>query len=953
MRKKHSDGRMTIFISALFIGFLLVTPIKDRVIGVNNNISATTDPVRNARPEFNKKWLEYEWMITHDPANGKLPLNARNNDLLSVKDIPSVTRHYRAQAFVSAGPVNIGGRVRACAYDLGYNGSSNRLILAGGVSGGVFRSTDGGLSWTWVKTPNLNNVTALIQDPRMGDNSITGKPFRDTWYVGTGEYIGNSASTYGHTHHGYGLMVSDDKGLTWQFVNITQTGKEFLFDSRFDFIDKVMVNPADGMIWVSFWGGFVQLNRTGKSVFAISQTFELSANISFGTAMNDIAMTKDGSKIFLAWNGLATSSPSNYPNSNFQGLWEGTNGNKITWKKIVDSALFNQWPGPKKYARIVIALAPSNESILYALMTNQPDVTPKIFPTADLFKIDMTLPAKYIVTDLSNNLPSGAANENYRAFDSQGGYDLAIAVKPDNPNMVLIGGSAAYRSTNGFNSKNATSLIGGFNYQNAPAQSTQGYDGDRSHPDIHGFVFRPGSSAEMIHFHDGGVSLTSNISADTVKYQYISSGLQTTQFYTLTVDPNPGPLAFLGGTQDNGALFYNGMVANPQNQTRILYGDGMSQAISKVSNNNKWFIVSAQSGNFYRRRVNPANNAHISWSFSLMPKGSTSAFKTNFLLNPDNTEDLYYAAQNVLYRTSAASTVTDSTWELLTGTRGNSGEIITALATTRGTYHSAHNLFFGTSTGRFFRLQNPRSSGPETIPVNITPAENGIAASGALVDIALNPRSDDTLVVVYSNYNVKSIWWTGNARSNVPTWVNVEGNLSEPSIRSCQVVVKKSGVEYFVGTTVGLYSTTSLIKSNTLWLKENKDNPLEYAVINCIDLRLSDNTMVVGTHGNGTYYANISENINTPVQTLDLKKFELFPVPAATSITVKFDQDQNQKYKFRISDLSGKVYMENVIPVGHDLEKGYTIHLQSWPAGSYYFSIFNNHKMNTSKFIKL
>ncbi|MDZ4710517.1 MAG: T9SS type A sorting domain-containing protein [Saprospiraceae bacterium] len=951
MRKNHSDGRITIYISALLVIYLMVNPFKNRGVPTDEKLSNSQEPLMNSRPEYNKKWLEYEWLITHDPATGLVPLNARNNDRLAVMQIPQVVRHYRSQTFVSAGPMNFSGRARACAYDLGYNGSSNRMIIAGSVSGGLFRSMDGGQPWSWIPTPNLNNITTLAQDPRMGNSAITGNPYRDTWFAGTGEYIGNSASSYGHSHHGYGLMVSDDKGLTWQNVTITQTGKEFLFDNRFDFIDKVMVNLADGAIWISYWGGFVQLNRTGKTVFAVNQTFELGANIQFGTAMNDFTMTQDGSKIFLAWNGLGTSFHANYPASNFQGLWEGKNATKITWKKIVDSTLFNLWPGPKQYERIVIALAPSNESILYALMSNQLNATTKIFPTADLFKLDMTMPASYKLTDLSINLPSGAANENFRAFDSQGGYNLAIAVKPDNPNFVLIGGSSAYRSTNGFNSKATTSLIGGFNYLNTPPQRTQGYDGDRSHPDIHGFVFRPGSSSEMIHFHDGGVSLTTNIAEDIVKHQYLNSGMQTIQYYTITVDPNPGPLAFIGGTQDNGAIFYNGMVANPQNQSLVVYGDGMSQGISRTTNNNKWFLVSTQNGNFYRRTVNPANNAHISWSTSLMPTGSTSAFKTNFLVDPDNTEDVYYAGQNVLYRTTMASSVTSSNWQMLSGTKVSDGEIITSLATTRGPYNNLHNLFFGTSLSKLFRLQNPRSSGVMTIPVNITPAESGVAAKGAIVDIALNSRNDDTMLVVYSNYNVKSIWWTGNAKSPTPTWTNVEGNLSEPSIRSGEIVVKKSGIEYFVGTTVGLYSTTSLNKANTVWMKEIKNSPMEFAVVNSIDHRLSDNTMVVGTHGNGAYFANIGDAVSTSLQELILKNFELFPVPSTSHITFKFDRDISQKFTFRITDLSGKILIDNTVPNG--MSNGHTISLQQWPAGSYYLSIFNDNKIKTSKFVKI
>lgn len=75
----------------------------------------------------------------------------------------------------SIGPENIGGRTRALAIDVSDNTSNT--ILAGGVSGGMWRSTNGGTSWTRVTTlPQLASVTTLAQDTRSGKTNI--------WYYG-------------------------------------------------------------------------------------------------------------------------------------------------------------------------------------------------------------------------------------------------------------------------------------------------------------------------------------------------------------------------------------------------------------------------------------------------------------------------------------------------------------------------------------------------------------------------------------------------------------------------------------------------------------------------------------------------------------------------------------------------------------------------------------------------
>jgi hypothetical protein len=123
--------------------------------------------------------------------------------------------------------------------------------------------------------------------------------------------------------------------------------------------------------------------------------------------------------------------------------------------------------------------------------------------------------------------------------------------------------------------------------------------------------------------------------------------------------------------------------------------------------------------------------------------------------------------------------------------------------------------------------------------------------------MAVNPRNDDTVLAVLSNYNTQSIWISNNANSAVPTWTSVEGNIAEPSVRSCEIIVKSTGVEYYVGTSVGLYSTVTLSGGATAWVKEGAGTALEYAIVNSLAQRYSDNVLVIGTHGNGMWFANI------------------------------------------------------------------------------------------------
>ena len=107
-------------------------------------------------------------------------------------------------------------------------------------------------------------------------------------------------------------------------------------------------------------------------------------------------------------------------------------------------------------------------------------------------------------------------------------------------------------------------------------------------------------------------------------------------------------------------------------------------------------------------------------------------------------------------------------------------------------------------------------------------------------DIAVNPNNDDEVLAVTSNYGVTSVWWTNNGKSSTPTWRNAEGNLPLPSFRSCVIVVKKDAsnnpvTEYYVGTSVGLYSAvnigTTLIGGGTVSWQHEGGSVLNFAVV--------------------------------------------------------------------------------------------------------------------------
>ena len=194
---------------------------------------------------------------------------------------------------------------------------------------------------------------------------------------------------------------------------------------------------------------------------------------------------------------------------------------------------------------------------------------------------------------------------------------------------------------------------------------------------------------------------------------------------------------------------------------------------------------------------------------------------------------------------------------------------IQCLTTTRGPYRNAQSSLFIGSNGKVYRLDDPVHAPPATVPLDIS----GVAINGTLPaqwfgwisSISVNPRNDDTVMVTFSSVSTVGIFWTGNARSDHPTWVNVERNLTLPSIRSSAIAVTADGVEYFVGTSAGLFHSSN--PQTTNWNQEAAQD-IGNVLVSDLFLRPSDNRLLVGTHGHGMWMTSLS-SANLPVMLQD------------------------------------------------------------------------------------
>lgn len=788
--------------------------------------------------------MQWELERHRDPKTGKIPQGIHRAVQQFVSTLPGSlgnihTKYDRllSDRWNRRGPYNIGGRTRALALDI----QDENRIIAGGVSGGVWRSDDAGQSWQKTTLPNqLHSVSCIVQDTRPGK--------QNNWYYGTGELWGNSAGI-----NGDGMFRSTDGGHNWFPIASTALNSPNSWDNKFEFIWNIALNhkaasDKDEIYAATALGGIHRSTDAGNTWTTVLGGWGNPYSL-----FSDIAISPNG--VFYA--SLSQMSV-NSASSAVSGIYRSTDG--INWKNITPENF------PPEFKRIVIGISPSDERQVYFFAE-----TPNHGKWTTNSQQHDLWHSLWKYTYLSGDgTGAGAMWENRSAslpkpelirghINSQTSYNMVIAVKPDNPNVVVIGAVALYRADDGWSSGEFT-WIGG-TCPDATCDYTYRYT--NHHADQHAINFSRLNPNIMFTGTDGGVHKTLNVMSDKVEWISLNNGYFTTQYYSLAIEPNtPEQYKIVGGLQDNGTLFgFKPELTHPW--TDASRGDGFCCAMPDSKNyfytsqNSSyqpkikvWRVMNDANGNkLYHTRLDPIGGQDFIWN-------------TPFLLDPNNQSRMYLAGGAIVWRNNNLDEIPfapseDSTsvnWDSLTHTRQAEGKV-TALGISN---HPANVLYYGTSEGKVFRINDVDKGDPQ--PIDIT---SNLFPQGANTGcIAVDPDNADDVFVAFTNYNIQSIFRTTDGGV---TWISVSGNLEEradgsgsgPAVHWIEILPIGERRLYLAGTSAGLFSTAFPDGQYTVWTQEGA-NTIGNMVINQIASRRSDGYVAVGTHGAGVYTANIT-----------------------------------------------------------------------------------------------
>jgi len=868
-------------------------------------LSTSDATVQEETPSPIGRW-DYELMRLADPVTGEMPEGIRMRELAFSSTLPKYrgSRDSVAMTFKSVGPYNLGGRTRAFAIDV----TNSNTYIAGAVSGGIWRSTNAGQTWKKVTRPEDHHATSCItQDTRTGKEN--------TWYYSSGEVTGNSASkSFSAYYRGSGVWKSIDSGLTWTLIQSTATEAQKSTD--WDEVHAISIDPLalDSDVVLAATKKGIMRSADGGDSWEVS----LGSN---GTADYTYVTVSSTGVYYAAISSNVTATA---------GMYRSPDG--INWTKISPNGFVGN------HSRTLISIAPSNEDVVY-FFSEAPGVGEN---GSAFYKYE------YLSGDGSGtggdwtNRTSGLASASFNPY---GGYCQVLKVKPDDENMVFLGGTSLYRSKNAFADTFQVTRIGGYSID---GREEWGYfnGGGEHYPDQQNLFFDPQDPDVLVSTTDGGVHRANDCTLDTMYWDNLNNGYISSQFYGIAIDQaTAGSHTIIGGLQDRGTWWSND--ADDMNDwTHIRGADG---AYCDVEDGGGHFYLSTQYANIQRRVID--QNAQTVDNENIMPKqlgrgsGNGWLFVHPFTLDRVNNDVMYLPNYGSIWRnlniTSPDSTTLFSSWKQICDVGGR----ITAVSASES--HQGV-VYFGTSNSRIYRLDSAHLN-QSVAPI---PASDSISNGGYASNIAIDPNDPLKAIAVFSNYNCKSLWYTTDGGAD---WESIEGNLkgeSEPgvpaslshisdgpSIRWAEIVPTEGGNIYFIGTSIGLFSTQELNGDSTVWVQQGVET-IGNVVVDMLFYRESDGWLVVGTHGNGIYTANIEyfvigqEELSFEQSTLD---FDVYPNPASDQVHIRVNETGS--YGVELYDQMGRMVYKTQLA---DKRQHYNVLSSFRPLpGTYYLRLSN------------
>jgi hypothetical protein len=420
-------------------------------------------------------------------------------------------------------------------------------------------------------------------------------------------------------------------------------------------------------------------------------------------------------------------------------------------------------------------------------------------------------------------------------------YDVPVAISPTDATVILLGGAGNSTCSRVF----VRSTDAGVTFSAAGAAD------NGMHADAHVIQFAPSNPSIVYEGNDGGIFKSTDGGASFVS---VNNGISATQFESIATHPID-PYFTIGGTQDNGTNWYQ------PNQTwnRADYGDGGFALIDQNATDNTnvtmyhtyYNQVAGSSSLLAIARVTSTAFASDG-SWSVFGCGGTSngiactgavLFYAPIALGPGNPNTLYYGADH-LYRSI---------------NKGTTMTVVSQNPIVSGVPISAIGISPTNDNVRVIGLQNGQVWRTTTGSSTLTNVSTGLPGK-YVTRCVIDPTNPDICYVTVGGFGLAAgqhVWKTTNLSAATPTW-NAAGNLIPDVPVNSLVVDPTQNTRLWAGTDVGVYTSTD---GGATWAAYTTGMP----IVSVFDMSLQGSSRIlrVATHGRGMY----ERLIDSPVAT--------------------------------------------------------------------------------------
>lgn len=891
----------------------------------------------SSKKENRQQRLRHEYMMKANPYTGVVPAGIRQAELQYTRVISSSSlgSHFLSNTWIPYGPHNIGGRTRAFALDR----RNPEVLIAGGASGGMWRSIDGGVSWVMTSRPeDMPAVTSVLQD--------IVEP--DIWYFSTGEYTGTAGAGTGGgrnvrpRHPGSGLFRSTDNGVSWMPMQATIPASPSGFEP-FSYITRLAADTTGGVhtLYAAGIGGIyssTDRGNTWQATLAVSP----DVGIPILPALAEIAVSREGTTIAVLPSVAAkddeifdfTRTPE------LHGIFRKTSGEN-EWVRVTP-----QFLDSGAFTRGVIAVSETEPSTMYGLFAaiGHPAAV-KVVVDGEVENLDFIVMKStdggltwLNISDIFS--APGSPLLSSEPPSPQIGYNLTLAVSPFDAETVVLGMTNMYATSDGFSTSSGIRFIGGYNPFILPEDQYEDFFEwwkEMLYPnsgwDHHFAVFHPSQPKALFTASDGGIRFTPNIlKSDTVEWHNLNNGYTTSQFYALAIHPTKaGDGTAIGGMQDNGSYGTRDGIQ----WEWVTGGDGCTGVIF----NDSLMIASSQDGDFVLFVAPDDNNLDAP---STRRKNLTPVRSNGFIVPierdphaPENSPRAYVlGADGLGIYSNLSMDLKEDVLSISPMVQALGIQDWTALAVSQQTPSRA---WVAGNRGRIFRRDVDSQTAEESV-IEIT---GNSFPKGFINCVAVDPYDDNHIGVVFSNYGIPSVFFSTDGGA---TWSDVSGNMEQnpdgsgngPSIRWLAITGKAENKTYYLGTSVGLYSAKAL-GTSTEWRRE-AESVIGAAVVSMIRAREVDGFVAVATHGSGIFVNNPATSISQDAESDRIWVDLPFPVPASNTVSFVVHGALGSTITAQIVDARGIVVATEQYR-GTSVQQQHSMSIPRIPKGTYFLRI--------------